>query len=280
MKTDSIFYKLFNVLPGTFFELIGQSPEQVKNYEFVSEEIKQTSFRIDGIFKPRRKNSKKHLYFTEVQFQKKDDFYWRFFTEISLYLYQKQPPQDWRGIVLFPKRSIESERPKHYQEFFDSGRVRCLYLNELNLSASSSVGLKAIQLIVQKQPEINEAVRELISEARQNFENDTLTETVLELIETIIVYKFPNVSYQELQAMFELADLKKTRIYQEIKEEVKEEAKEETELETKLKSVPGLLAIGVTVEQIAAVFGLDVEVVKKAAENYAADSSPREDSSN
>ena len=76
--------------------------------------------------------------------------------------------------------------------------------------------------------------------------------------------------------MFELADLKKTRIYQEIKEEVKEE----TELETKLKSVPGLLAVGVTVEQIATAFGLDVEVVKKAAENYAADSSPNEGSSN
>lgn len=272
MKTDTIFYKLFNILPGTFFELIGQSPEQVKNYEFISEEIKQTSFRIDGIFKPRRKNSKKNLYFTEVQFQKKDDFYWRFFTEISLYLYQKQPPQDWRGIVLFPKRSIESERPKHYQEFFDSGRVRCLYLNELNLPASSSVGLKAIQLIVQNEPEILEVARELISEARQEFENDTLTQTVVELIETIVVYKFPNISRQELKAMFELADLKKTRIYQEIKEEIQEEIE--------LRSAASLLAVGVSVEQIATAFGLDVEVVKKAAENYAADSSPGEDSSN
>ena len=114
--------------------------------------------------------------------------------------------------------------------------------------------------------------RELISEARQEFENDTLTQTVVELIETIVVYKFPNISRQELKAMFELADLKKTRIYQEIKEEIQEEIE--------LRSAASLLAVGVSVEQIATAFGLDVEVVKKAAENYAADSSPGEDSSN
>lgn len=56
MRTDSIFYLLFKLLPGTFFEIIGQ-PNQAKNYEFTSEEIKETAFRIDGLFKPSRKSS-------------------------------------------------------------------------------------------------------------------------------------------------------------------------------------------------------------------------------
>ncbi len=53
--------------------------------------------------------------------------------------------------------------------------------------------------------------------------------------------------------MFALSDLKQTRVYQEGKEE------------GKLESVPGFLALGLTVEQIATALGLDVEVVQQAA---------------
>ena len=75
--------------------------------------------------------------------------------------------------------------------------------------------------------------------------------------------------------MFELADLKETRYVKDIQAE----SKEEGELKAKLESVPGFLALGLTVEQIASVFGLDVEVVKKAAEKSAANP-PTEDNTN
>ena len=48
MKTDSIFYQLFKVYPETLFELINQPTSLSKLYDFSSEEIKQTSFRLDG----------------------------------------------------------------------------------------------------------------------------------------------------------------------------------------------------------------------------------------
>jgi predicted transposase YdaD len=56
--------------------------------------------------------------------------------------------------------------------------------------------------------------------------------------------------------MFGLTEWQQTRFYQEVKEE--------TELETKLKTIPKLLNEGLTVEQIARIFELDIEVVKQA----------------
>jgi predicted transposase/invertase (TIGR01784 family) len=78
--------------------------------------------------------------------------------------------------------------------------------------------------------------------------------------------------------MFGLEDLKQTRFYQQAKEEGKLEGKEEGKLEGKLEgqeegkiqgkleSIPGLLAIGLSVEQIAAALGLDVEIVRQVAQ--------------
>ncbi|MBC6420000.1 MAG: DUF2887 domain-containing protein, partial [Prochloron sp. SP5CPC1] len=47
MKTDSLFYRIFQSGPEIFFELIGQ-PYRA-GYHFRSIEVKQTAFRIDGV---------------------------------------------------------------------------------------------------------------------------------------------------------------------------------------------------------------------------------------
>ena len=52
MKTDTIFYNLFLEFPAILFELIDSSPEEAAIYEFTSREIKQLSFRLDGLFLP------------------------------------------------------------------------------------------------------------------------------------------------------------------------------------------------------------------------------------
>jgi predicted transposase/invertase (TIGR01784 family) len=86
-------------------------------------------------------------------------------------------------------------------------------------------------------------------------------EKVIELIETVLIYKLPKLSRKELEQMFGLEDLKKTRYFQEVAEEAEQKGK----LKAKLESVPGLLAIGLSPEQIAGALGLDVEQVMQAA---------------
>jgi predicted transposase/invertase (TIGR01784 family) len=81
---------------------------------------------------------------------------------------------------------------------------------------------------------------------------------LLELVERMLVYKFSTYSRQELEAMFGLTEWQQTRFYQEIEEETKLKVK----LETKLETIPKLLSEGLTVEQIARILELDIEVVK------------------
>ncbi|MBD2438736.1 hypothetical protein [Nostoc sp. FACHB-110] len=57
--------------------------------------------------------------------------------------------------------------------------------------------------------------------------------------------------------MFGLSEFKQTRVYQ--------EAKQEGRVEAKLESVPQLLALGLTVEQIAQALDLDIAQVQQAA---------------
>ena len=52
MRRDSIFYKLFKQMPELLFELIEQSVPNADRYRFDSVEVKETAFRIDGVFLP------------------------------------------------------------------------------------------------------------------------------------------------------------------------------------------------------------------------------------
>jgi predicted transposase/invertase (TIGR01784 family) len=84
MLTDKLFYYLLQNLPQAFFQLIGRNPDDAARYTFESPEIKELSFRIDGVFIP--KNPDDLTYFVEIQFQPDEMFYTRFFGETFLYL--------------------------------------------------------------------------------------------------------------------------------------------------------------------------------------------------
>ena len=61
--------------------------------------------------------------------------------------------------------------------------------------------------------------------------------------------------------MFGLSELKQTRVYQEALEEGEQEGKQKA----KLEAVPKLLALGLTVEQIAQALDLDTAQVQELA---------------
>jgi predicted transposase YdaD len=78
---------------------------------------------------------------------------------------------------------------------------------------------------------------------------------VLAFIQSIIVYKFPNLSPKEIAAMMKLNDdIKKTVYYQTIMKE------------TKLDFIPKLIQKGLSIQEIAELLELNVEEVRKVAE--------------
>ncbi len=210
MKTDSIFYRIFQTLPQSFFELINLPPSEANAYDFASVELKQTAFRIDGVFLPTNNQEKIPIYFVEVQFQRDEDFYSRFFSEIFLYLHLYASTTPWQAVVLFAKRSIEP-----YRYLLESPLVTRLYLDEL-VDIQTSLGLGIIKLVVEKEKEVPALARNLLSQAKSDLSDERLQKNLLDLIQTIISYKLPRLSPQELARMFSISDLKNTRYYQEV----------------------------------------------------------------
>jgi predicted transposase/invertase (TIGR01784 family) len=217
MRTDTIFYQLFQTLPGLFFELIGESPSVANSYKFSSKEVKELAFRFDGIYLP-AKGSKNLIYFVEVQFRKKRAFYWDLFGEISLYLKQYRPRRNWRAVAIFARKSLDTGKLTQYEEYFNSGRLTRIYLDELP-QASSSLGLGMIKLVVEAKAKAGETARQLMEQTKTQVADAEAQENILELIDKILVYKFPKLSRQELEAMFSLDDLKKTRYFQDVMED-------------------------------------------------------------
>lgn len=257
MKTDSIFYRLFQTFPGIFFELIDQPLSEANIYEFMSVEIKQTAFRIDGLFLPAPGSCSQHIYFVEVQFQPDPNLYSRFFAEIFLYLRHNYPQNDWRAVVVYANRSVDAGNIENYRELFESQRVSRVYLEEL-AEAAQSIGIQTVKLVVEAEEKATERARNLIDKARQEIADEVSKRELIQLIETILVYKFPQKSREEIEKMLGLTELKQTRVYQ--------EALEEGERKAKLEAAPRFLALGLSVEQVAEALALDAEEVRQAAQ--------------
>ncbi len=112
--------------------------------------------------------------------------------------------------------------------------------------------------------------------------DESLKIYLIELIEKVIVYKFGDKNRQELKKILKLSDWKDTNLYhflmeevnkeveervkQEVKEQVKEEVKQEVKEEAKLESVPRLLKLELTVEQIVQALDLTITMVRQVAD--------------
>ncbi|MEH1859129.1 MAG: Rpn family recombination-promoting nuclease/putative transposase [Nostoc sp.] len=189
MKTDSIFYRLFQEFPSIFFELIGNPPETANTYQFASVEIKQTAFRIDGVFLPIQ-DEESPIYFVEVQFQPDTEIYLRLVSEISLYLRQNRRKNPWRGVVIYPSRDIDIGEKEDFIEFFHSQRISRIYLDELGSAASLPIGIATIKLVIEDEDTAINSAKELINRTQQAVNLQLPQKQLLELIETILVYKF------------------------------------------------------------------------------------------
>ncbi|MEQ8956939.1 MAG: Rpn family recombination-promoting nuclease/putative transposase, partial [Coleofasciculus sp. C2-GNP5-27] len=166
MKTDSIFYNLFQAFPSIFFELINRSPEEATSYEFTSREVKQLAFRLDGLFLPKTNEPDKPFYLVEVQFQPDASLYYRLFAELFLFLKQYQPPHPWQIVIIYPNRSTEREQPLHFGNLLALNQVRRIYLDELGEAAESSLGVGVVKLVIEPEETAGQLARQLIEQAQ------------------------------------------------------------------------------------------------------------------
>lgn len=129
--------------------------------------------------------------------------------------------------------------------------VQRIYLNEIPTDDSLAVGIA--RLFVETPSQTTTKAQQLINQARSELSDARLREKVLAFIQTIVVYKFPNLALEEIEAMLDLSEFKNSRFYESLKQK------------TKLELVPKLLDKGMSIQEVADLLELDVEEVRKAA---------------
>jgi predicted transposase/invertase (TIGR01784 family) len=123
--------------------------------------------------------------------------------------------------------------------------------------------LSILYLIRQVESHAPVTARELIARVKTEIVDEALRDDLIELIETVIIYKLPRLSREEIQAMLQVHDIRESRVYQEAKEEgLKEGRKEGISI-----SIAKMAAKKITAEEIAAILEMDVEQVQQALMN-------------
>lgn len=184
MRSDKLAYLWLQEVPEGFFALIGRDKAEAQRYDFKSVELKETAFRIDGVFVPRQASDT--TYFVEMQFQPDEQFYARFFAEVFLYLKQFQVKR-WRAVSVFPSRSVESKNYEAYRPLLDSDFVLRVYLDELPGIEALDETIGLFKLVVEPEKTAIEAARVLAER----------TPKQLDFIERVLIAKgdFENAQY-------------------------------------------------------------------------------------
>lgn len=165
MRRDTIFYQLFRQSPTLLFDLLDRPPINAEQYIFDSIEVKETAFRIDGVFVP--PNSSGIVYFCEVQFQLDELMYERMFSEISIYTYrQRDRFSDWQAVVIYPSRNVEQSQRAVVREMLSSGRIIRVYLDDLSAVPELPTGLGLMVLTTLEGDAAKAEARRLVGQAQ------------------------------------------------------------------------------------------------------------------
>jgi predicted transposase/invertase (TIGR01784 family) len=235
MRRDTLFYRIFQQNPTLLFELLPTPPPNPQSYTFESIEVKETSFRIDGVLVPADPSGL--ILFSEVQMQPDPLLYERLHSEISIYTYRHQGSfSDWQALVIYPSRVVEQTSTNVPRELFESGRIQAVYLDELGDIDQRPLELGLLILTILEGDTAITTAKNLMTRARRIEAGNA----IIEMVSTILIYKFTTLSRDEVNAMlgYTIDELKQTRVYQEAKAEGKQEGRQEGERNLLLRLLP------------------------------------------
>jgi len=221
MKTDPLFYELFQAAPQTFFELVQITPSCP--YRFESITVKMSEKRIDGVLEPL--DTSQPFYFLEVQAFPDDVIYWRATREVATFFEQRPHLKDirWQVIVLWVNIADDpgygalrllARKPKPNLVSLD-------LIELLKQLPESSLALNVLRpLLAEDEREVREHVVQWAENIRQATDADAnLEERLISVFSQLIEQKFKTLNYKELSQMLRLTPLRETTSGQELLKE-------------------------------------------------------------
>lgn len=126
---------------------------------------------------------------------------------------------------MFPHEAFDPGLNRHYREFFESGRVQRIYLNQLPATFFDDFPLNLLQIISAPEQNILATVTKITQQLPVKIQDEKERETIIDLLISLLMNKLPKLTREEIQKMVEpmLSDIKKSRAYQEIMQEGKQE---------------------------------------------------------
>jgi predicted transposase/invertase (TIGR01784 family) len=214
MKTDKLFYRIFLNQPDLIAELIPGIPSDCE-FEYSAPVLKEKETRLDGLLTPTSNNSDVPLIFLEAQMQRDPKFYSRYFQGIFSYIDQYEISRNWCGLLILLNKRLELGSEIPHRNLLNS-QVERLYLEDLLHQDDLSPNLALLRLIVTPKDQAGLAARKILNSVSTEAE----FQLKLDLVESILVNKFTQLTLEEIQKMLNLkeADVTQTRFYQEVLE--------------------------------------------------------------
>ncbi len=147
----------------------------------------------------------------EVQFQKDDMLYDRLFSESHLYFYRNREKfSDWQAVVIYPSKSVEQSNIYPHRSLLKGGQVHRVYLNKLGDIRKLPIWVALMVLTTLSEKVAPAEARYLLERSRQ--EPEVSSDVILEVVTSIMIYKFEQLSRKEIDTMLGIT-LKGTRVY-------------------------------------------------------------------
>ncbi len=212
MKTDKLFYRIFLTQPSLISELIPEIPKDCQ-FDYNAPVVKEKEFRLDGLLTPLGDDDNVPLIFLEAQMQNDSEFYSRYFGGIFVYIHQYKVKRNWRGLLILNNRNQDLGCEIPHGDLLDK-RVQRIFLSDLLTQDNLSLNLATLKLIVTPKNQASSEAQKILEKTKTQEEFNLR----LDLVEAILVNKFPKLTIEEIQKMINLreADITQTRFYQQV----------------------------------------------------------------
>jgi predicted transposase YdaD len=212
MKTDPLFYELFQAAPQTFFELVQITPSCL--YRFESITVKTSEKRIDGVLEPA--DPSQPFYFLEVQAFPDSTIYWRVLREVSTFFEQRPhlKDQEWQASVLWLDKK-DDPSVGTLRSLTTPPNARLVSLDLLQLLKElpeTSLALNVLRpLLANNEDEVRRSVVQWVENIHQATTQDAnLEERLFSVFSQMIEQKFATLNYEELSHMLRLTPFRET----------------------------------------------------------------------
>jgi predicted transposase/invertase (TIGR01784 family) len=217
MRRDTLYYQIFKEFPELLFLLTGAPPQNAAGYRFSSVEVKEPTFRIDGVFEPLVLDGTGTMYLAEVQMQPDPKLYERTFAELfALFHRSRELYNDWRCVMFYLSRSTEQKVTHPYRALLESEQVQIVYLDELGNIRDLPLMVSLAVLPTVSPKKAPAEARDILARAKEQPEQYAV---IVDLVTRVMSYMFIDQTPQEIDQMLDI-QFEETRVYKDTRAQV------------------------------------------------------------